>query len=311
MAVLSRPFAYNPSLTPITGTDQIGTLAVGYPTAGFASTGLQWWEGPSEATGYVIAKPVSLGNQPTPVPEDALYMDPALKGPNIILSNNNQTATVPFGSVESVLGANVPISSGEPTMFIVRYNSAGSASLANRFIGVGQSSMNFLAPNGYPGNDNMSFGFNALGECFFNASLVASGLTSWNDGDIISIALANAEIWIRVNNGNWNNNPSANPTTPSTGFSLTSLVANLRAVLCPGINECTMTVLNYPPFGVPGGYNFLGNVSASVAFNRSSVLSEASFIELAETLTGQTFAGGDDAKTYLNGTMGYWTSWNI
>jgi hypothetical protein len=260
----------------------------------------------------VIAKPVSLGNQPTPVPEDALYMDPFLKATDVVLSNNDQTATQIFGYAQSVLGANVPISAGEPTMFSIRYNSAGSTSLGNRFIGVGEPTMDYMDPfTGYPGNDNKSFGFNALGECFFNASLVASGLTSWNDGDIISIALANAEIWIRVNNGNWNNNPSANPTTPSTGFPLTPLVANLRAVLCPGINECTMTVLNSPPFGVPGGYNFLGNVSASVAFNRSSVLSEASFIELAETLTGQTFTNGADAKTYLNDIMGYWTSWDI
>jgi hypothetical protein len=256
----------------------------------------------------VIAKPVSLGNQPTPVPEDALYMDPALKGPNIILSNNNQTATVPTGSVESVLGANVPMLSVNRTMFSIKYNSTGSTGIADRFIGVGQSSMNFLAPNGYPGNDNMSFGFNATGQCFYNGALVASGLTSWNDGDVIDIALTLNKIWIRVNGGDWNNNPSENPETPSTGFSLSGL-NTLFAVLCPGGNECTMMVLNYPPFGFPPSYNFLGNVHASVAFNRSSILSEASFIELAETLTGQTFGTGNDAKIYLNDIMGYWTSW--
>jgi hypothetical protein len=95
MAVLSRPFAYNTG-SAIAGTIQVGDLAVGYPTSGFESTGLQWWEGPSEATGYVIAKPRSLNNQPTPVPEDALYMDPALKAIDVVLSNNNKTATQTF-----------------------------------------------------------------------------------------------------------------------------------------------------------------------------------------------------------------------
>lgn len=35
----ARPFAYNTG-AGITGTDQVGSLAVGTPTAGFASTGL-------------------------------------------------------------------------------------------------------------------------------------------------------------------------------------------------------------------------------------------------------------------------------
>lgn len=61
----SRPFAYNTGST-ITGTIQVGNLAIGTPTAGFASTGLQWWNGPDEDLGYVIAQSVPEGNQPTP-----------------------------------------------------------------------------------------------------------------------------------------------------------------------------------------------------------------------------------------------------
>ena len=61
----SRPFTYNTGST-INGTIQIGNLAIGTPTAGFASTGLQWWNGPDEDLGYVIAQSVPEGNQPTP-----------------------------------------------------------------------------------------------------------------------------------------------------------------------------------------------------------------------------------------------------
>jgi hypothetical protein len=62
-----RPFAYNPSQTLIDGTIQIGDLAVGTPTSGFTGPP-QWWNGPDEDLGYVIAESVSGGTQPTNIP---------------------------------------------------------------------------------------------------------------------------------------------------------------------------------------------------------------------------------------------------
>ena len=62
----ARPFAYNTG-SAIAGTTQVGDLAVGTPTAGFTATGLEWWQGPDEELGYVIAVPVSGDTQPTPV----------------------------------------------------------------------------------------------------------------------------------------------------------------------------------------------------------------------------------------------------
>jgi hypothetical protein len=61
----TRPFAYNPG-SSISGTIQVGDLAVGYPTSGY--TGTEWWNGPDEDLGYVIAQPVPDDSQPTPVP---------------------------------------------------------------------------------------------------------------------------------------------------------------------------------------------------------------------------------------------------
>ena len=62
----TRPFAYNTG-TGITGTTQIGSLAVGYPAEGFPTTGLEWWNGPDEDSGYVIAESVPSDTQPTPI----------------------------------------------------------------------------------------------------------------------------------------------------------------------------------------------------------------------------------------------------
>jgi hypothetical protein len=64
----ARPFAYNPG-SPILGTTQFGTLAVGvspnldYPSG---AGGVRWWNGPDEDLGYCIGTSVPVGNQPTP-----------------------------------------------------------------------------------------------------------------------------------------------------------------------------------------------------------------------------------------------------
>jgi hypothetical protein len=63
----TRPFAYNPTLTPILGTEQVGDLSIGLPTSGFEASGLQWWNGADEELGYVICVPVPGNNQPTPI----------------------------------------------------------------------------------------------------------------------------------------------------------------------------------------------------------------------------------------------------
>ena len=61
----ARPFAYNPG-DPIPGTEQVGSLAIGAPTSGFTNNP-QFWNGPDEDLGYVIAAPVSGNTQPTPL----------------------------------------------------------------------------------------------------------------------------------------------------------------------------------------------------------------------------------------------------
>lgn len=61
----ARPFAYNPG-TVIPGTEQLGNLSIGIPISGFTDNP-QYWNGPDEELGYVIAKPISGNTQPTPL----------------------------------------------------------------------------------------------------------------------------------------------------------------------------------------------------------------------------------------------------
>jgi len=66
----TTPFAYNPSLSPISGTTQVGTLAVGTTNQNYSKNpgGVKWWMGPDESLGYVVCAPVPGNTQPTPIP---------------------------------------------------------------------------------------------------------------------------------------------------------------------------------------------------------------------------------------------------
>ena len=50
----SRPFAFNDGGIVIPGTEQIGSLAIGYPTASFESLPAKFWNGPEEYEGAII-----------------------------------------------------------------------------------------------------------------------------------------------------------------------------------------------------------------------------------------------------------------
>ena len=65
----TRPFAYNPTQDPISGTEPYGTLVVGTEDLDYSKNpgGLKWWMGPDEELGYIIGGVVSGGTQPSPV----------------------------------------------------------------------------------------------------------------------------------------------------------------------------------------------------------------------------------------------------
>ena len=303
----ARPFAYNPG-SPISGTEQLGDLAVGTPDGGFTNNP-QFWNGPDEELGYVIALPVPNNTQPTPL-ANYLYLDPSNKGGDINLSNNNQTAYQQFGYQQSVLGVN-QIKSTDKIMFSVLVSLAQPATLPDsHFIGIGYQNMNYQGnPYGaFPGNDGLSMGYRSDGTIWYDGTQYASGFETWGDDDVIDIAINNSSnaMWVRVNNGNWNNNPSDNPATGSGGVEI--IGGPFYPVLCPGY-EGTMTIQNNAAYGTPNNFRLLGDETASVRFMRSGDVTEESFLGLVNTQFGQDLGSGNDAKAWLDG-QGYWSSWS-
>jgi hypothetical protein len=311
---ITTPLGYNPSASPISGTDQVGTLAIGISEQDYSVDpgGIKWWMGADEENGYVIAVPVSGNTQPTPLFTGNLTLSSTYKGSDILLVNS-QLALQQFGYQQSVLGQTL-INDIDKVMFSVQSNVCPNP--GNPFfqsIGIGTTSMNYQGnPYGaYPGNDGQSVGFSMDGNFYYNGSIVQSGLPTWSAAnDLIDVAvdLSNGLIWIRVNGFNWNNNLYANPAIGTGGLPLYGLTS-FYPVLSPGNNAGQMTILNSPYFLIPEGYQVLGaNVNASVGFYQSTGLTDISFVQLTNNQFNQNFSSATDASIWLTNN-GYWNSY--
>ena len=311
----SRPFAYNPG-TAIPGTTQIGNLAIGTPTNGFGSTGLQWWNGPDEEAGYIIAKVTDF--QPTPIFSGDLTLSLVYKPADIILDTYGRTASVTnWAYVQSVLG-NTLINNNDKVVFGLIYTATNPAAQSNAWIGVGTRSMNYNGEfDGFPGNDDKSIGFRQSGEVWFNNNMIQPGLPSWVHGDRIDVAVdhGNSKMWIRVGGGPWNNDGSADPATNQNGVSLNSLTS-VYPVLSPGSgvggnSYGTMALTSTPSAPLPKGFQFLGsNYTAFVGFLRSDDFTNQSFINLVNSKFSQNFTTVGQCYSWLS-TNNYWTSYQI
>jgi hypothetical protein len=310
----TNAFAYNTG-SPIDGTTQVGDLSVGTPTSGFTSSP-QYWNGPDQNVGYVIAKPVSGNTQPSPIivssPTKLLTLSNDYIGWDISLSNGNQTATQQFGYQQTVLG-NAQIDPNSKIMFSVLFNTSAPGTLAgSHVIGIGKTSMKYKGTNGvdsaYPGIDGESMGYCADGTILFNGSVYLGGLNTWTDNDVIDIVIDNNVngMWVRVNGGYWNNNDGADPA--SNAFGIEIIGGPFYPALCPAY-EGVMVIQNSAEYGVPTGYTLLGsNETASVGFIRSDALTDNSFIELTNSYFNQSFTASTDASDWLT-SNGYWNSY--
>ena len=316
----SRPFSYNPFTAGITGTTQVGNLAVGNPTDGFLSTGLVWWGGPDEDLGYVIAHPQAPNNQPTPDTTKQLYWDFNHRGNDIFIAG--QYTYQQFGYQQTVLSS-IQINNTKKVM--VSYtigNNQGTYPIfpGGCFVGFGNWSMNYQGNpyGGYPGNDTNSIGISCLGEIYYNGSITDTGLPTWgNTGDIVDMAFdgVNQSWWIRVNGGYWNNDQYADPENNVNGYP--TILSSFYLAVCPYINT-TFTINNYSKYSVPNShpeeypgvnqFYFLGRKTASVGFWRTPNKTLLDFLDLANYVGATYFNNPNDAVTWLN-TNGYWTSY--
>jgi surface protein len=130
MSILQKIFAYNTGST-VNGTTQVGNIAVGQVDVEYSANygGLQWWGGPDEENGYVIAVPVPAGDVSTPTDIDAYlrFKRSSDLTNNSFLQLVNSIAPTPPGPFTSATDASLWLSTNGywnsyPVGFIATFN---------------------------------------------------------------------------------------------------------------------------------------------------------------------------------------------
>ena len=98
------------------------------------------------------------------------------------------------------------------------------------------------------GTDANSVGWQQNGDIFYNGSVVSSGLPTFVPQDSLDMAfdLAAGVMWMRVNGGDWNGNPKADPAANTGGIAMNIV----------GTGTYGSATALYPAVG-PGAFNFI------------------------------------------------------
>jgi hypothetical protein len=331
-----RPFAYNPSGETIPGTEQLGSLAIGWPTDGFESTNLDWWNGPNES-GYIIA----IIDRYHDSPLSNLNLGITQRGTGIIVSqkkgfiqiyqkdNTTQTALtdkrVAKESGKYMFSIEiVDITTGSSGTSGSSGSSGTSGSSGVTALGIGTIQMNFEGGKfggGFPGCDPWSVGFLSNGEYWYNGMMQSNGLPTWSKGDQIDIIIdtkTDVGAWVRVNGGPWNGDNKADPSRDNGGIEsfINSIYVGEEPAfpaLCPGPLG-TMTILNkinakWRISNMDPSLTFFGNKISPIGFYRSTNLSNKSFTDLVSKISQTEMPSVIDAYRWVIDS-GYWTSFN-
>jgi hypothetical protein len=150
--------------------------------------------------------------------------DPSRVNANISITGGGLTVTLTgTGSQDVAVYANSSHSSGK-WVTSATINSAGG--VHSVLFGLGTASAS-VANAQFLGADTQSFGYgNVAGDILLNGGSIATVQASVV-GDKVWLAtdIDGKLIWVRINNGNWNNSGTANPDTGTGGISISSLAS--------------------------------------------------------------------------------------
>ena len=150
-------------------------------------------------------------------------------------------------------------------------DAANAIGIANRNVNLGN----------YLGYDSNGFGFSQDGQLYYQGSSIGSGFPTWGaPGDCIDLAIdaQHHSIWIRINGGDWNNDPSANPSTNTNGMVVPISGPWYPAVCIGGFggpSEITVNSANI--YAVPLGFTFIGSGMPAFVFTESQADNSGAF----------------------------------
>jgi hypothetical protein len=189
--------------------------------------------------------------------------NPDYLGPILALGNNNNSVFNTNPSYTSVLGTEELSAIGR-VMYSVTINfDYDSPHTLQYLLGIGNHSTDLTSGLGADVN---SFGFGTDGNAYYAGTTVNTGLPTWGTaGDVLDIAI-NSNIngmWIRVNGGDWNNSPTADPATNAGSVEIPN-GPYYPAVTVGGENgPSEFTIEPVAIYTAPAGYTFVGGTEGA------------------------------------------------
>jgi len=236
-----------------------------------------------------------------------------LSGPAFSLSNNNTTVTAlsTMPGEPSLLGT-LAIQDNEKKVFTTYINS-GPARVDFTGIGIARANINL---SHYPGELNgESIGIYDDG-VVYGENLYAGSLPLFGAGDTVDIAVdrVNDLLWVRVNGGDWNEDPGNDPAT-ATGNALSLINFSNSDPIYPvygpyyysGSGD-EISIVQTSPYSLPGGFTMLAGTPSSTYGNVSI---GSGIVQAANLITangvywsnGAAYSGGGSPSTYGNANV--------
>lgn len=173
------------------------------------------------------------------------------------ISNSRVEDTAP-GSY-TIIATN-PIPTTGAYMFTVRMNYNIDANIPDvgGYVGIGNLNFNPDAPMG---NDSNSIGFIDNGLLVYNGGILDGGYPGFNVDAVRVIDIAildNSYMWIRVDGGDWNGNPSSDLLTGAGGVPISGYFTEIypMVTVAGDMGPTQFDILKTSPYGVPSGVTF-------------------------------------------------------
>ena len=154
-----------------------------------------------------------------PIESDCWSWDPDYIGSGIYLTDSNSFANTNLTTdiLRNVVLGTVNVTN--LTMFSVVISTNVCQTSATR-IGFATHNIDFSSDPYGLGGFTTSVALRSDGTVYFNNALTyLNGPSNWTTGDLIDVAYYNNSFWVRLNNGDWNNQPSDDPSTNTGGYS--------------------------------------------------------------------------------------------
>lgn len=179
----------------------------------------------------------------------------------LAFDNNNTTIfDLAPGSYSAITTNKIPMTGAYMFSLKMDYNIDAQIPDIGGRIGLGNRSFN---NNSYVGADTNSISFSDTGLVFFDGSSIESGFPNFNVDAVryIDVAVLDGNyVWIRVNGGNWNNDPSSNLLDGTGGYQIQGLTGLTElypmASVDGDVGPTQFDILSTAVYGVPSGVTF-------------------------------------------------------